>query len=57
MDDFQFWSDTNQRIFEDDLDQYGVAYRRAGDFGTKVVIDAAPDWVTDNARELGAECS
>jgi hypothetical protein len=57
MADFQFWSDTNQRIFEDDLDQYGVAYQRAGDFGTKVVIDDAPDWVTDNARELGAECS
>ena len=27
MAEFQFYSDTNQRIFEDDLDQYGVEYR------------------------------
>jgi hypothetical protein len=57
MAEFQFYSDTNQRIFEDDLDQYGVEYRCVGAFGTKVVVTDPPDWVADNARDLGAECS
>jgi hypothetical protein len=52
---FQFWSDTNQSLFEDTLDEAGVRFERTQDVG-EVVVEDGDKWI-DLASEYGAECS
>ncbi len=50
MSRYEFASDTNQRVFTDDLDRGKVPY---GVTGYVVVVHAAPDWVERLAQDLG----
>ena len=53
---FRFWSDTNQRLFEEALGRAGVRHATGATFDTVLVetdrVD--PRWLDDLARELGA---
>lgn len=53
---FRFWSDTNQRVFEDALDGAGVT-AELGASAFEIVLFDPPEWLEDLARELGADCS
>ena len=54
MPEFQFFSDTNRRLFQWMLEDSGIACARGGD-GTSVVVDQADDSVIEYARSLGGE--
>ena len=56
-DRFLFHSDTNQQLFEDALDEAGLAHARTEKPG-EVVVDAADGRdLPELACELGGDCS
>lgn len=51
----RFYSDTNQSLFTDILDEVGIGYRNEWVGEIELDTDDIPDWVRDQAIELGGE--